>query len=203
MNCLVRRILLSLRTDSLQPRYLYALQNSFSYKSAVSLDKLYPKSSLKIYTPTFVPADPSAKFNGFIPIDQLDITYSTSSGPGGQNVNRVNTKVDLRFKVETATWLCDEAKQKLQDQEKNRINKEGYLIIKSDITRSQQLNLADALEKLRAMIRKSLQPPPELSEETLETIRNNKIKAARKRLYEKRVRSDIKKSRNPDINDLH
>jgi len=52
-------------------------------------------------------------FTGFIPIEELEITYSTSSGPGGQNVNKVNTKVDLRFKVESAKWLNEEVRQKL------------------------------------------------------------------------------------------
>lgn len=59
------------------------------------------------------PEDPNAKFNGFIPIDQLEITYSRSSGPGGQNVNTVNTKVDLRFNVKNAKWLSDDLKDKL------------------------------------------------------------------------------------------
>lgn len=54
-------------------------------------------------------------FTGYIPVEELDITYSTSSGPGGQNVNKVNTKVDLRFKVESAQWLNDEIRQKLID----------------------------------------------------------------------------------------
>jgi peptidyl-tRNA hydrolase ICT1 len=54
-------------------------------------------------------------FTGYIPIEELDITYSTSSGPGGQNVNKVNTKVDLRFKVESAKWLNEEVRQKLID----------------------------------------------------------------------------------------
>lgn len=48
-------------------------------------------------------------------MEELDITYSTSSGPGGQNVNKVNTKVDLRFKVESAQWLKEEVRQKLID----------------------------------------------------------------------------------------
>jgi len=54
-------------------------------------------------------------FTGYIPVEELDITYSTSSGPGGQNVNKVNTKVDLRFKIESAQWLNEEVRQKLID----------------------------------------------------------------------------------------
>lgn len=44
---------------------------------------------------------------------EIDVTYSGSSGPGGQNVNRVSTKVDLRFKVQSASWLSEEIKEKL------------------------------------------------------------------------------------------
>lgn len=54
-------------------------------------------------------------FTGYIPIEELEITYSTSSGPGGQNVNKLHTKVDLRFKLESAKWLKDEVRQKLID----------------------------------------------------------------------------------------
>ena len=48
-------------------------------------------------------------------LDQLDITYSRSSGPGGQNVNKVNTKVDIRFHLDSASWISDEIKQKLRE----------------------------------------------------------------------------------------
>lgn len=48
-------------------------------------------------------------------MDELEITYSRSTGPGGQNVNKVNTKVDLRFHVQSASWLTDEIKSKIVD----------------------------------------------------------------------------------------
>lgn len=65
---------------------------------------------------TFQVADPKAKFSGYIPLDKVQITYSGSSGPGGQNVNCVNTKVDLRFQVDSATWLSEEIRTKLVEQ---------------------------------------------------------------------------------------
>jgi protein subunit release factor B len=54
-------------------------------------------------------------FNGFVPLDQLKITYDRSSGPGGQNVNKVNTKVDLRFNVKEASWISEKVKERLQE----------------------------------------------------------------------------------------
>lgn len=60
------------------------------------------------------------KFNGYIPMNQLKITYSRSSGPGGQNVNCVDTKVDIRFHVSSADWLSEETKKFLLDQVRMR-----------------------------------------------------------------------------------
>ncbi|XP_011641996.1 peptidyl-tRNA hydrolase ICT1, mitochondrial [Pogonomyrmex barbatus] len=172
----------------------YSCGKASNFKSALSLENLHPGSKLKLHTPTFVP-DPKAKFSGYIPLDKVKITYSSSSGPGGQNVNCVNTKVDLRFHLSSATWLLEEIRTKLAEQHKNKINKEGYLIIKSELTRSQHLNLADALEKLRAMIRATLIEPPTPSPESEERKRKNLLKAARERLHEKRTRSQIKQNR--------
>lgn len=53
------------------------------------------------------------KFNGYIPIETLKLTFSRSSGPGGQNVNKVDSKVDLRFHVSTAEWISEPIRQKL------------------------------------------------------------------------------------------
>lgn len=58
----------------------------------------------------------SDTFNGYIPMNELEVTYSRSSGPGGQNVNVVNTKVDLRFKFEKVTFIPEEAKKRLMEE---------------------------------------------------------------------------------------
>lgn len=77
-----------------------------------------------------------------------------------------------------------------------KINKEGFLIIKSELTRYQQLNLADALEKLRNLIREVEKPKNvEMSPETLEKVRKRKEAAAVKRLVEKRSKSATKEGR--------
>ncbi|CAH0564547.1 unnamed protein product [Brassicogethes aeneus] len=171
------------------------LSRTVAYKSALSLENLYPNSSAKLITPAKPPVDPKEKFSGFIPIEELDITYSRSSGPGGQNVNKVNTKVDVRFKIESAKWINDDIKPKLLEKFKEKITKEGYLVFRSDLTRSQQLNLADCLEKIRCSIRNSLYEKPEPTPETEEKIRRRFERAARERLAIKRQRSDVKSSR--------
>lgn len=184
------------------------------FSSDLSLDKLYPNSSLKITTPSPVilfiflwkivwkskitPFQPpkSEKFNGFIPMNEIEVTYSRSSGPGGQNVNMVNTKVDLRFKFDKVTFIPEEAKKRLMEEYKHRVTKDGYFVIKSELTRYQTLNLADALEKLRTLIRAAETPvKKELSPETASSIKKRIEKAKRERLFMKRHRSQVKADR--------
>ncbi|XP_044741465.1 peptidyl-tRNA hydrolase ICT1, mitochondrial [Chrysoperla carnea] len=179
------------------------ITRNLSYQSSISLKNLYPNSSLKITTPTQPNYTTSSKFSGIIPMDKIDITYSRSSGPGGQNVNTVSTKVDLRFHVATAEWLDPDIRQKLVEQNKTKINKDGYLIIKSELTRSQQLNVADALEKLRTLIRATDTKNPELSPETQAKIQKRIMKTNRERLLMKRQKSQIKSDRQaPDVYSL-
>lgn len=167
---------------------LFVPVRRFGFKSDISLDKLYPGSKLKLSTPTAAPVrsfeifalaydyqylvcsqlSSNDKFNGYVPLDRIQVTYSCSSGPGGQNVNKVQTKCDLRFRIEEANWLSPATKTKLAQSHPNRVNKEGYLVIKSDITRYRLMNLADALEKLRKFIRdaelEEKQPDPDTVE---------------------------------------
>lgn len=105
--------------------------------------------------------------------DKITVTYTRSSGPGGQNVNKLSTKAEVRFNVSKADWIPEPVKVKFAEQVKNLTTKEGDFVIKSDRTRSQHLNLADALDKLRDLIHsaaKSLETPI-ISEETLEKLR--------------------------------
>ncbi|KAL4704610.1 hypothetical protein ACJJTC_002867 [Scirpophaga incertulas] len=176
--------------------YTTITKRPMAYKSSISLETLYPNSSLKLSTPSFV-ADPNEKFSGYVPINKLDITYSASSGPGGQNVNKVHTKVDLRFKLSDADWIHSDIRKKMMELHRTKLTKEGYLIIRSDTTRSQQLNLAECMQKLRRLIRDAevTNRPP--SPETEEKIRQRHLKAARMRLAEKREASIKRAMRQP------
>lgn len=102
-------------------------------------------------------------FTGRVKKEYFQVQFVRSSGPGGQNVNKVNTKAEIRFNVEQAEWLPDRAKANLMEAEKNRINKDGELVISSSRYRTQQKNLEDALAKVQHMVVEASTPPPEPS----------------------------------------
>merc|ERR1712226_948044 len=101
-----------------------------------------------------------------------------------------------RFHLASASWLTAPVKEKLMEKLGSELTKDGWLVVKSDRTRSQSLNQADALEKLRTNIREALRPPkPTFTALEEEKIRKGKLKASRERLHTKRERSTTKGSR--------
>ena len=86
------------------------------------------------------------------PTDKIEVNYVRSSGPGGQNVNCLSTKAEIRFHLATADWIPEPVRAKLAEKLRKQISRDGYFIIKSDRTRFQHLNLADGLDKLRNII---------------------------------------------------
>lgn len=94
-----------------------------------------------------------------VPKEKLMLHFSRSGGPGGQNVNKVSTKVDLRFNIETAEWIPEEVKARLKEKFPNRINQEGEFFMNSSRFRTQTQNIRDAIEKLQEMIDEACIPP--------------------------------------------
>ncbi|KAF2362881.1 Peptide chain release factor class I/class II [Trinorchestia longiramus] len=165
------------------------------FKSGVSLDKMYPKSSLNVARKVVAPSNETA-FNGHIPLDKLKISYMCSSGPGGQHVNKVNTKVDIRFLLKEADWLPESLKKNIFEKHSHFLTPSGYIIVRSDKTRTQQLNLADALDKMRSLLHSSVEKPPvQPDHHTVEVMRRRHEKATRERLRQKRRMSEIKSFR--------
>ncbi|XP_055545884.1 peptidyl-tRNA hydrolase ICT1, mitochondrial [Wyeomyia smithii] len=195
MNKLAMSVMLKRACCQIPRQSSLLLQRKYSFESDLSLRNIYPSSNLRLYTPA-PPKSTTDKFTGFIPLDKLQITYSRSSGPGGQNVNTVSTKVDVRFHLDSANWLSETVRTRLAELQRGRITKEGYLVIKSELTRSQQMNMADALEKLRSFIREAEKPQTvELSPETVEKLRRRHERSIRERLSLKRSRSQTKADR--------
>ena len=84
-----------------------------------------------------------------IPVDQLELSFTRSSGAGGQNVNKVNTRVEVRFNVKSASWIPKEVRDRIIEQQESRMNKEGELIIYSQEHRTQGRNREECLKKLQ------------------------------------------------------
>jgi len=165
------------------------------FKSKYSLDNIYAHKEVADSEDNKQSPISSTSFTGHIPVDKLNISYSRSSGPGGQHVNTTNTKVTIKLHLESADWINNETKLKLAKLHKNNINKEGYWIIRSDKTRVQTLNVADCMDKLRCFVTEASRPLKMPSDETLEMMRERKEKAAADRMKNKRVRSLTKQSR--------
>ncbi|XP_062507798.1 large ribosomal subunit protein mL62-like [Corticium candelabrum] len=139
--------------------------------------------------------EPRESFTTSIPVDKLTVSFSRSGGPGGQNVNKVNTKVELRFHVPSADWLPGWVKQKLINLEKNRISKLGELVVTSSVYRTQHQNLNDALSRLQTMVNEAGSLPNQPSAATVAKIKYLQRRAADMRLKAKKYQSQKKNDR--------
>ena len=94
-----------------------------------------------------------------IPLRELTFRYSRSPGPGGQNVNKVNTKVMVRWPVAASETMPEDVCQRIRTVYHRRVNKNGELVLTSSRFRDQSRNVDDCLEKLRSLVREVASPP--------------------------------------------
>jgi ribosome-associated protein len=94
-----------------------------------------------------------------IPAAELGFTFARSAGPGGQNVNKVNTKAVLHWQAVESPSLPDSVKRRFLAKYRNRVNSEGELVLACDEHRVQGRNITACREKLRTMITTVLTPP--------------------------------------------
>eukprot|EP01032_Pedospumella_encystans_P011384 gene11384-13236_t len=131
-----------------------------------------------------------------LPMDKLDFAYARSSGPGGQNVNKLNTKAEIRFNVPSADWLSADIRERLQLYYPNKITKDGDLVVTSQEHRTQAHNKEDCLTKLRDMISEaSIEPKDRKMYDGISD------KGKERRKDEKRKRSAVKESRRAKYDD--
>jgi ribosome-associated protein len=118
---------------------------------------------------------------------EFQFQASRSGGAGGQNVNKVSTKVELRFNVLNSSLLDDVQKTMIQDKLKNQINSEGELIIVSQEERTQLRNKNTVIKKFRELLKKALfvpkkrlkvQPTATMIAKRLESKKKNSEKKA-------------------------
>ena len=124
-----------------------------------------------------------------IPDDEIRFAFVRSSGPGGQNVNKVATAVQLRFDVRHSPSLPDPVRERLLQLARARITKRGELVIEAHRYRTQESNREDAVQRLIALLRRAAVPPRK-RKPTAPTAASRDARLARKR-----QRSEIKRTR--------
>ena len=124
-----------------------------------------------------------------VPAAALSVRAVRASGPGGPNVNKVATKIDLRVDLGRIEGLSDSARARLDALARHRLDAEGRLLVTSQLTRNQARNLEDARDKVRALVVAALVRPRS------RTPTRPSAAARERRLGVKRSRSGIKQLR--------
>ena len=121
---------------------------------------------------------------------ELEEAYIRSSGPGGQNVNKVATAVQLRFDARNAAGLPEPVRQRTIRLAGQRATKDGVIVIEAARYRTQEQNRADARARLAALVAKAAEPPPPPRRKTKPTKGS-----VERRLSAKAGRGNVKKLR--------
>lgn len=130
-----------------------------------------------------------------VPLREFRFTFARSSGPGGQNVNKLNTKALLRWPVISSPSLPEAVLRRLLSKFGRRVTAEGDLLITSQRFRDAGRNVADCLEKLRKILAEAAVPPkPRKSTKPTRA-------SVRRRLDQKRKQSQKKQRRRPELDD--
>ncbi|MDO8900571.1 MAG: alternative ribosome rescue aminoacyl-tRNA hydrolase ArfB [Phenylobacterium sp.] len=120
--------------------------------------------------------------------DEISLRFVRASGPGGQNVNKVSTAVELRFDVWNSPTLPEPVRARLARLAGRRLTQEGVLILLAERFRTQERNRADAQDRLIELIRKAAEPPPPPRKKTRPTL------ASKKRRLESKTRRGVVKA---------
>lgn len=130
-----------------------------------------------------------------VPDEELQFSFARSGGPGGQNVNKVNSKATLRWNPSASAALPEDVRGRFLQTYANRLTNDGEVIITSQESRDQPKNIAICLEKLRQMVLQVLVPPKK-RRPTKPTKGSQ-----RRRLNDKKQRSEVKAGRRKPASD--
>jgi RF-1 domain len=125
--------------------------------------------------------------------DRIALSFARSSGPGGQHVNKVNTKADARFNVNEADWLSADVRKRIVAMHASRINAAGELVVTSSRHRSQHRNVEDAFYKIGQLIDDAcFVPQKRIATKVPQRVVEDRLKRKKRRSDTKRGRQKLR-----------
>jgi ribosome-associated protein len=124
-----------------------------------------------------------------IPAEELELSASRSSGPGGQHVNTTDSRIQVRWDLRRTGALTPEERERVAQRLASRLTQDGILVLACDVHRSQRRNREEILARLAALLRQALHRPRPRKRTAVPKV------AREQRLQQKRARAELKRSR--------
>ena len=127
-----------------------------------------------------------------LPREQLELSFARSSGAGGQNVNKVNSKVEARWDAVSSGLLPDDVLRRLMSRYSNRLDADGLLIVTSERHRDRERNITDCIEKLEEWVESVWEKPkPRIKTKPTKGPKRRRVEGKRRDSDKKRERTKV------------